>query len=217
MKTIVVFCATGKKPSTIQAVKKLYPGEDTHIIWTTTAKNAVRNWTYGSMLNLNVNNKNVTVPITSSNSPNAFNTSLSRILGNKKVDLFIFEYCSSLRYVNTAAANRISNILKKYSKNNSRVITHVRNKRNWSTRLQYNKTINVNESVNKEFNKTRLRIIRKKQIASRQAEKAYRAAHPNLKNNSNSNSNGSIANVSNNNSFWNNNNRVQKVNVFKFL
>lgn len=215
MKTIVVFCATGKKPSTIQAVKKLYPGEDTHIIWTTTAKNAIRNWTYGSMLNLNVNNKNVTVPIATSNSPNAFNTSLSRILGNKKVDLFVFEYCSGLPHVNSAAANRISNILKKYSKNNSRVITHVRNRRNWSTRLQYNKTINVNESVNKEYHRTRNRIARKRAIASRQANKAYRAAHPNLKNNSNSNSNNSIANVSNNNN--NGLNRTRKVNVFKFL
>ena len=208
MKTIVVFCALGKKPSTIQAVKKLYPGEDTHIIWTTTSRDYMRNWTFGS--NLNVNNKNVTVPIASSNSPNAFNASLGRILGNTKVDLFVFEYCSGLHFLSHTEANRISNILKKYSKNNSRVITHT-GKRNWSTRLNYNRTINVNESVNREYERTRNRIVRKKAIANRQAAKARKAAHPN---NYNSNNNSSIANVSNNN---NGSNRTRKVNIFKFL
>jgi hypothetical protein len=205
MKLVVVFCAEGKKPSTIQAVKKLYPGEDTQIIWSATASNYGRNYYFST---INVNNKNVTVPIASSNSPNNFNKSLSRILGNKKVDLFIFEFCPFLHSLNHPRANRISNILKKYSKNNSRVITHA-NRRNWSTRLTYNRTLNINKSVNRNYNKPRQLIMRSRNAASRAARQNKRNSNSNSNNNNNFNNTAST-----NNSFWN---RINKVNVFKFV
>ena len=206
MRTVVVFCAEGKKPTTIQAVKKLYGNENVNIIWTATSQNWGRNF-YGEVLN--VNNKNVTVPISSSNNPNAFNASLARILGNRKVDLFIFEFCPLLHALNHLKSNRIMNIIKKYSKNNSRIITHTQ-KRNWSTRLAYNRTLNINSSVNRNYNKPRFRQRRKINIAAQQAHRKSRLNQSN----SNSNNNNTINNVSNNNSAWN---VTQKVNVFKFL
>lgn len=133
----MVLCSSGKeKPSTIQTVKKLYPDEEFTIIWTGIYRGA--------------NNKTVTVPINNKNSVENFNQSLARVIGNRKVDLFIFEHCP-LGFMNRSSsrANQISNILKKHSKNSTRVITHWA--KNWSSRLNYNKTVTVNVSANKNY------------------------------------------------------------------
>ena len=147
MKTVVVFCSLGPKPSTIQAVEKLYGKEPFQIICTSCNKT-------------NGINAKVTVPLVyrpnQRNIPNnvfvKFNTNLSSYLGTTKVDLFIFEYCPGMHLVKPTNMNRVVNILKKHSKNNSRVITHALSNIS-PNRLVLNRQLEINRSVNKNYRK----------------------------------------------------------------
>ena len=147
MKTVVVFCSLGPKPSTVQAVQKLYPDEPHRIICT-------------SCSNGNGINVKVTVPIINpfTRQPipiqifNKFKTNLSTYLKGDKVDLFVFEYCPGMHLMNTPNINRVMNILKNHSKNNSRVITHAITNISPS-RLALNRELLINRSVNKNYRK----------------------------------------------------------------
>lgn len=115
-KTVVVFCAFHKNVSiTKQVVKNLYGNSPVNILYT-------------GLSARNINGK-IDLPITAQNRPN-FNRQLSEFLGNRKVDLFVFEHCPIMMmyfgrngFNSTPFNRRILNVISKYGKNNFRVAT----------------------------------------------------------------------------------------------
>lgn len=141
-KTVIVFCAERRnKSNTREIIRNLYKNSPVNVIYTGAGES---NW---EIIEPNIN-RIIKLPlgINSLNwNRNTFNREITSLLGNRKVDLFVFEFCplGSLFGPNRRSNNfntNIVNVLRKYAKNNARIATA------WpdpSNKLVYNRNLVV--------------------------------------------------------------------------
>jgi len=148
-KTVLVFCATNRtKPETRRVIKNLYGNSPVNVIYTGDPICAANTQCGRTSKNIN---RTITLPINlpphgTDPNRNGFNRQLREFLGNRKIDLFIFEYCPLnflFYYREPKAFNRnILNVISKYGKNNFKIITPTN--QILSNRLVVNKIHNFN-------------------------------------------------------------------------
>jgi len=151
-KTVLVFCAERtNKPSTKEIIRNLYGNSPVNAIYTG-SKNRPKNNSSGNITVLNL----PLSPWYNNYNARGFTFYMKQILGNKKVDAFIFEGCplgylfnyrnwgkvSSNGVPRSPTFNRnVLNVLRTFSKNNSIVTTAWGKYKNISNRLLYNRNI----------------------------------------------------------------------------
>ena len=149
-KTVIVFCAERRnKSNTREIIRNLYKNSPVNVIYTGAGES---NW---EIIEPNIN-RIIKLPLGFNSlnwNRNTFNREMTSLLGNRKVDLFVFEFCplgslfhnsgcksasGSLR--SNSFNTNIVNVLRKYAKNNARIATA------WpdpSNKLVYNRNLVV--------------------------------------------------------------------------